>query len=56
MKGSIQHKEEYLEFLRKRLQSKNYKENASKEEYKKTKAKYNKAKLKLKMMREDAND
>jgi hypothetical protein len=39
---------EYMEFLEKRLNSKNYKANVSSEEYEKTKAKYDKAKLILK--------
>jgi len=41
---------EYIEFLKKRLASKNYKANTTKEEYDKTKAKYDKAKLILKFM------
>jgi len=49
---SLEHEENYVEFLRKRLQSDNYKGNVSEEEYKKTKGKYDKAKLKLKMLRE----
>jgi hypothetical protein len=48
----IKEHEEFVEFLKKRVQSKNYKENVSKEEYDKTKAKYDKAKLKLKFMKE----
>jgi len=48
----IKHEEEYVEFLRRRLTSKHFLENASKEEIEKTKAKYKKAKLKLKMMKE----
>ena len=50
--NSMEHEEKYLEFLRKRVQSDNYKNNVSEEEFKKTKAKYDKAKLKLKMMKE----
>jgi hypothetical protein len=52
MKLSLEHEEKYVELLRKRIQSKNFKENVSKEEFDKTKRKYDKAKLKLKMMRE----
>jgi len=48
----IKREEEYLDFLRKRLESENYKANVSPEEYDKTKYKYDKAKLKLKMMKE----
>lgn len=40
---------EYMEFLKKRLNSKNYKSGVSTEEYEETKAKYNKAKLILKL-------
>jgi hypothetical protein len=48
----LKHEEEYVEFLRKRVQSDNYKNNVPEDEFKKTKAKYDKAKLKLKMMKE----
>lgn len=51
-KTDLQREEEYVEFLRRRLESKNFLSNESKEEIEKTKKKYNKAKLKLKMMRE----
>ncbi|MFW5890725.1 MAG: hypothetical protein ACOCUI_00740 [bacterium] len=51
-KTPIQHEEEYVKFLKKRLNSKNFQSNESKEEIEKTKKKYDKAKLKLKMMRE----
>ncbi len=43
--------EEYLKFLKKRLDSDNYKENVTQEEYQKTRAKYDKAKLKLKFLK-----
>lgn len=43
--------EEYLVFLKKRLDSSNYKANVSKEEYEKTKEKYDKAKLRLKLLK-----
>ena len=42
--------EDYAVFLKKRLDSKNYKNNVSKEEYDKTKAKYDNVKLKLKIL------
>lgn len=41
--------EEYVAFLKKRLESTNYKANVSKEEYNKEKAKYDKAKFRLKL-------
>ena len=52
VQNSLVHETNYVEFLRKKLQSENYKKNVSKEEYDKTKKKYDKAKLKLKMMKE----
>ena len=42
----------YVEFLKKRLDSKNYKNNVSDDEYNKTKQKYDKAKLKLRFLEE----
>lgn len=42
--------QQYIEFLKKRLDSANYKANVSKEEYEKTKAKYDKAKFVLKTL------
>lgn len=39
----------YIEFLEKRINSKNFKANVSQEEFDKTKAKYDKAKLILKL-------
>ena len=48
----VAHEENYVEFLRKRIQSDNYRQNVSKEEFEKTERKYDKAKLKLKMMKE----
>ena len=42
---------EYLEFLKKRLNSEHFKENVSKEEYDKTKAKYDKEKLKWRLLK-----
>jgi hypothetical protein len=50
-KSDKQREEEYVAFLKKRLESKNYKENVSKEEYEKTKEKYEKAKLKLRFLK-----
>ena len=40
----------YIAFLKKRLDSDNYKKNVSKEEYKKTEEKYKKAKLISKLL------
>ncbi len=50
MKIDKQHTQEYLGFLKKRLDSANYKKNVSPEEYQKTKEKYDKAKLRLKLL------
>lgn len=50
-KDIIKETEQYLEFLKKRLESKNYKANVSDEEYQKTKEKYDKAKLRLKLLK-----
>ena len=47
----IKQTEEYIAFLRKRLDSKNYKANVSAEEYEKEKAKLDKAKFRLKIMK-----
>jgi len=49
-KPTLKQEQEYLEFLKKRLDSKNYKANVSTEEYEKTKAKYDKVKLKLRLL------
>ncbi len=46
----VEQEKAYVEFLRKRLDSKNYRESVPEEEYLKTKAKYDKAKLKLKFL------
>lgn len=48
----IKQEEDYVAFLKKRLESENFKKSVSKEEYEKTKAKYDKAKLKLKFLKE----
>ena len=50
--SNFEHEIRYVEFLKKRLASDNFKANASKEELDKTKKQYDKAKLKLKMMKE----
>lgn len=47
----IKHEEEYVEFLKKRLHSENYKANTTKEEQELTKKKYDKAKLKLRILK-----
>jgi hypothetical protein len=47
----IKQSEDYLEFLKKRLASENYKSSVTEDEYKKTKAKYDKEKLILKMLK-----
>ncbi len=48
----IQHEEEYVSFLKKRLESDNFKNNVTKEEYELTRKKYDKAKLRLKFLKE----
>lgn len=50
-KTPLQQEQDYVAFLKKRLESSNYKNSVSKEEYEKTKAKYEKAKLKLRFMK-----
>ena len=47
----IKQTEDYILFLRRRLDSKNYKANVSAEEYEETKEKLDKAKFRLKIMR-----
>ena len=49
-KTPIQLEREYVAFLKKRVESANYKKNTSKEEYEKTREKYEKAKFKLRNM------
>lgn len=49
----VKQEEDYVAFLKKRLDSDNFKKNVSQEEYDKTKQKYDKAKLKLKFLKED---
>jgi hypothetical protein len=50
-KSTLQQEQDYVAFLKKRLDSNNYKSNVSKEEYEKTKEKYEKAKLKLRFLK-----
>lgn len=50
-KDPIKQEEEYVAFLKKRLESENYRRNVSEEEYQKTQVKYEKAKFKLKLLR-----
>lgn len=47
----IEDEENYVEFLRKRLDSENYKKAVSKEEYEKERRKYDKAKLVLRLLK-----
>lgn len=47
----IKHSEEYIEFLKKRLASENFKASVTKEEYEKTKAKLDKEKIIVRMLR-----
>lgn len=51
-KDLLKHEEEYVQFLKKRLESKHFLENESQEEIEKTRYKYDKAKLKLRLMKE----
>lgn len=53
--SKLEQEENYVKFLKKKLNSENYKSNVSKEEYEDTKRKYDKAKLKLKFLRETSN-
>lgn len=50
-KSTLQQETDYVAFLKKRLESNNYKSNVTKEEYEKTKEKYEKAKLKLRFLK-----
>lgn len=47
----IRHEEEYIAFLKKRLDSQNFRNNESQEVQEKTKQKYEKAKLKLRLLK-----
>lgn len=49
-KSPLEKEKDYVEFLKKRLDSNNYKNSVTPEEYELTKKKYDKAKFKLKMM------
>lgn len=49
-KSDLEKHKDFVEFLRKRVQSENYKSSVASEEYQKTLQKYDKAKLKLKFM------
>lgn len=49
-KTNYEHEKDYLAFLKKRLESTNYKNNVSPEEYQKTKEKYDKVKFRLKIL------
>lgn len=48
----IEMEENYVEFLRKQLNSSNFVANSTKEEFEKQRKKYDKAKLKLKFLKE----
>lgn len=50
-KDPIKQEEEYVAFLKQRLESENYRRNVAEEEYQKTQVKYEKAKFKLKLLR-----
>ena len=49
-KPTLKQEQDYVAFLKKRIESKNYKRNVSAEEFEKTKAKYKKAKFKLRLL------
>lgn len=50
-KSTVQQEQDYVAFLKKRLESSSYRKNVTSEEYEKTKQKYEKAKLKLRFMK-----
>nr|DAQ92103.1 MAG TPA: hypothetical protein [Caudoviricetes sp.] len=50
-KQEIEHEEKYVVFLKTRIESKNFKSNVSEEEFEKTKQKYDKAKLRLRLLK-----
>jgi len=52
VKDRVKHETDYVAFLKKRVESKNYKANVSKEEFEETLYKYQKAKLLLRMLAE----
>lgn len=49
--NKLEHEERYVEFLKKRLNSEHFKQSVSPEEIEATKKKYDKAKLKLNMIK-----
>lgn len=49
-KDPVQHETEYVAFLKKRLDSAHFQANASEEEKAETKRKYDRAKLKLRLL------
>lgn len=50
LQQQIEHEKQYVAFLKKRLESENFKANASPEEIEATRKKYDKAKFKLKLL------
>ena len=46
----LKHEQEYVAFLKKRLESTNYKNNVSAEEFNETSEKYKKAKFRLRLL------
>jgi len=53
LEQKILHEEEYIKFLLKKLNSENFKKNVSKEEYANEKKKYEKAKFKLRVLKNE---
>ena len=51
-RSPLEHEEQYVEFLKRRLESEHFQANASAEEVAETKKKFDKAKFKLKILRE----
>lgn len=49
----IELEENYVEFLRKKLMSSNYASNATQEEYEKERTKYERAKFKLRVLKDE---
>lgn len=50
-KTELEKEQDYHDFLKKRLESKNYKANVSSEEYEETKKKFDKVKLRLRLLK-----
>lgn len=50
-KEELAHEIQYMEFLRKRLDSASFRANVTEEEYKKTKEKYDKVKFRIKILK-----